>query len=137
MILILDLSDPQNLKCSSASFDSLLCTWEHPLSNAYTIDSYQINYRLADGFNYFDADYEINFAEPEILSSDTQQYRITNLLPYTGCIVEVRADLIHNSEGDESGTPLSDYNSVIGISTTMNISLSRGIKDAYQLMQLF
>ena len=92
---------------------------------------------MADGFNYFDADYEINFAEPEILSSDTQQYRITNLLPYTGCIVEVRADLIHNSEGDESGTPLSDYNSVIGISTTMNISLSRGIKDAYQLMQLF
>ena len=127
MFLFVALHAPQNLKCLPTSSKNLFCAWEAPSISDYQVTSYELSYKLLDGFDYYPGYGEV--LGVFTLSSDTQHYDISDLLPYGGYQVEVKVHLSPVIKGsgysDDSGILALDE-LVVGSSTTVNITYAEG-----------
>ena len=121
MFLFVALHAPQNLKCSPTSSTNLLCTWEAPSVSDYQVTSYELSYKLVDGFDYYPGYGEV--LGIFTLSSETQQYDISDLLPYGGYQVEVK---VHLSPVRKGSGYSNDSDLPVGKSTTVNITHAEG-----------
>ena len=127
MLLFVALHAPQNLKCSPTSSKNLFCTWEAPSVSDYQVTSYELSYKLVDGFDYYSGYGEV--LGIFTLSSETQQYDISDLLPYGGYQVEIKVYLSPVIKGSvysgDSGL-LTPQDLIVGSSTTVNITHAEG-----------
>ena len=127
MFLFVALHAPQNLKCLPTSSKNLFCTWEAPSLSDYQVTSYELSYKLVDGFDYYPGYGEM--LGVFTLSSETQQYDISDLLPYGGYQVEVKVHLSSVTKGigysGDSGL-LTPGDLVVESSTTVNITYAEG-----------
>jgi receptor-type tyrosine-protein phosphatase Q len=105
-------SSPDNFHCDVLSSSGLLCRWDPPFLLDHEVLYYQISYRLADGFDYY-SDYG-EVLDTDILSPETRQYPINNLLPYAGYQVELTVTL----------SPILASGSGSGSSSTGNVVTS-------------
>ena len=122
------------MKCTAVSSSSLSCTWSTPVLIEHTIASYQLSYRLADGFDYY-PDYGETLGSVD-LGPDISQQSINDLLPYGGYQVELKTTSAiltvisgsgSGSADSSTGTSLSSYEDYLtGSTSTVNITHPQG-----------
>ena len=122
------------MKCTAVSSSSLSCTWSTPVLIEHTITSYQLSYRLADGFDYYPG-YGETLGSVD-LGPDISQQSINDLLPYGGYQVELKTTSAiltvisgsgSGSADSSTGTSLSSYEDYLtGSTSTVNITHPQG-----------
>ena len=128
------------MECTTVNSSSLSCTWSTPVLINHNITSYQLSYRLADGFDYYD-DYGETLGSFD-LGPDVLQQSINDLLPYGGYQVELKTTssiltVTSGSADSSTGTPVSSYEGQLtGSTSTVNITHSQGSDNNVMLLLL-
>ncbi|XP_019848636.1 PREDICTED: phosphatidylinositol phosphatase PTPRQ-like [Amphimedon queenslandica] len=115
-----DSNSPKNFTCLAKSATSLKCTWLPPENLNYYVESYNISYRLAEGFDYYPgygkALGTVNLHSPAL------EYGITGLQPYGGYIVELEAFLLPTIGSGYSGSQPFALDEIKGAVTTIAVT---------------
>ena len=120
------------MRCLAASSEILSCSWKHPETADHYVTEYQLKYRLADGFDYYPG-YGEELEEVDF-PPNIQHYNISGLLPYGGCIVELKS-ILHPIVGSGESVNIGIEDKVVGASSVVNFTKSVG-KSSFTVFRL-